>query len=316
MISFTAIFALLCAANVILARDALDCIETAKRYGSINFISALSESGLTEAVRALKTSTIFVPTNAAFLSLPERFRQQYRNDSKVFQQTILNHVISGTTILYANLMDEKEYPTLATNATIRANVYNSTVTDYFKTINGARINDKNRDIPCGTEVVLHFVDQLITSISTVDLLTTIKNNASFSSFLKIYGGASKAGKQLLTQAEGETVFIPDDLAFGKLPSGTVDSIANDTKRSDDCIATHVVDSNVYFSQSLWDKRILPNHRKENLVISYDKAQNKLTVNAASFVDVDIAATNGVYHIIDTVLYKINSAKLNAAVDVL
>ncbi len=97
-----------------------------------------------------------------------------------------------------------------------------------------------------------------------------------------------------------TVFAPTDAAFAKLPAGTVaDLLKPENKAKLVAILTyHVVPGNVMAAQAAK----LPSAKTVNggsLTIS--AMGGKVMVDNATVTAVDIACTNGVIHVIDTVV---------------
>lgn len=94
-----------------------------------------------------------------------------------------------------------------------------------------------------------------------------------------------------------TVFAPTDEAFAKLPAGTVEALLGDIPRLRAILTYHVVAGNVSSAQvvKLSSARTL---QGQDLAIN---TTNGVKVGAASVTKTDIAASNGVIHVIDTVL---------------
>lgn len=95
-----------------------------------------------------------------------------------------------------------------------------------------------------------------------------------------------------------TVFAPTDEAFAKLPAGTVEGLLKDTKALSNILLYHVVAGKVMSSD-------LSNGMTANTVqgspVTFTVADGKVKVNDANVVTADVAAANGVIHVIDSVL---------------
>lgn len=95
-----------------------------------------------------------------------------------------------------------------------------------------------------------------------------------------------------------TVFAPTDDAFGRLPKGTIESLYQPENREVlyDVLAYHVIGGNVTSDQlssgSVDSKNGLP------LQVSVGQ---QVSINDATVSTADITASNGVIHVIDTVL---------------
>ena len=97
-----------------------------------------------------------------------------------------------------------------------------------------------------------------------------------------------------------TVFAPTDTAFSKLPAGTVDGLLMPENKSKlvSILAYHVIPGKV-MSGDIAGKKISVK-TVEGSKISVD-AMYGVKINDSNVVSADIAATNGVIHVIDKVL---------------
>ncbi|MEO0733355.1 MAG: fasciclin domain-containing protein, partial [Bacteroidota bacterium] len=97
-----------------------------------------------------------------------------------------------------------------------------------------------------------------------------------------------------------TVFAPTDAAFAALPDGTLSTLL-DTANQADLIALltyHVVGDSAR-SGDLSNGQVLPSLQGSNLLIT--TTEDGVFVNGVEVTMADIAATNGVVHVIDVVL---------------
>ena len=94
-----------------------------------------------------------------------------------------------------------------------------------------------------------------------------------------------------------TVFAPTDEAFAKLPAGTVDALLKDLPKLKAILTYHVV------SGAVMAKDIKTGMVKTVNGASLDvKASSAgVTVDGAKVVTADVKASNGVIHVIDTVV---------------
>jgi len=97
-----------------------------------------------------------------------------------------------------------------------------------------------------------------------------------------------------------TVFAPTDEAFAKLPAGTVESLLNDIPKLTAILTYHVIAGQVMAADVLtMDGQAAATVNGATLAIS-TKDGVKLN-DASNVVTTDIACTNGVIHVIDSVL---------------
>lgn len=138
-----------------------------------------------------------------------------------------------------------------------------------------------------------------------------KHHKSHGAKMDIVQTASKAGqfKTLLAAAKAAglvdtlkgkgpyTVFAPTDAAFAKLPKGAVDALLKDKKKLQAVLLYHVVPGKQMAAQVV-KRPYLISANKKPLYIS---TRNGARIGNANIVKTDIKASNGVIHVIDTVL---------------
>ena len=97
-----------------------------------------------------------------------------------------------------------------------------------------------------------------------------------------------------------TVFAPSDAAFAKLPAGTVENLLKPENR-DQLVAIltyHVVPGKLMASDvtSMTGSKTLQGES-----VTFEVRDGKVFVDGAQVVQADVAASNGVIHVIDTVI---------------
>jgi len=95
-----------------------------------------------------------------------------------------------------------------------------------------------------------------------------------------------------------TVFAPTDEAFAKLPAGTVDALLKDPAKLKDILLYHVVSGKV-MAADVVKLTTAKTVEGKNVRIKVDGST--VMINNATVVKADIACTNGVIHVIDTVI---------------
>ena len=94
-----------------------------------------------------------------------------------------------------------------------------------------------------------------------------------------------------------TVFAPTDAAFAKLPAGTLDALLKDKAKLTRILTYHVVAGKVLAADVV---KLSEAKTVEGGVLRID-AQDGVKVNGANVVKSDVAASNGIIHVVDTVL---------------
>lgn len=135
--------------------------------------------------------------------------------------------------------------------------------------------------------------------SAADIVDTAVKAGQFNTL----AAALKAG-DLITVLKGTgpfTVFAPTDEAFKKLPPGTVENLLKPENKAQlvKILTYHVVPGKVMSSALAGKKTDAKTVQGEMVMV--DATMGGVTVNGAKVVTADVAADNGVIHVIDTVL---------------
>lgn len=121
------------------------------------------------------------------------------------------------------------------------------------------------------------------------------------SFKTLVAAVKAAGLVETLKGSGPfTVFAPNDAAFAKLPAGTVDTLVKPENKSKlaGILTLHVVPGKIMASDVM-DKKATPASVQGEML--HVDGMNGVTVNGSKVVTADIACSNGVIHVIDTVL---------------
>lgn len=121
------------------------------------------------------------------------------------------------------------------------------------------------------------------------------------SFNTLVAAVQAAGLEATLRSEGPfTVFAPTDAAFAKLPAGTVESLLlPENKDKLVSILTYHVLPGAVMSSNIAGKS-LDVATVEGSMVSID-ATNGVKIDGATVVAADIETSNGVIHVIDTVI---------------
>ena len=95
-----------------------------------------------------------------------------------------------------------------------------------------------------------------------------------------------------------TVFAPTDEAFAKLPPGTVDALLKDKAKLTAVLTYHVVAGKVTSGEVV---KLNEAKTVEGQSVKIKVEGGKVAVDGAHVVKADVAASNGVIHVIDAVL---------------
>lgn len=134
-----------------------------------------------------------------------------------------------------------------------------------------------------------------TVAGSADLVATVTNTATFSTLTKALAAAGLT--DTLKGAGPFTVFAPSDAAFAKLPAGTLEALLKSKDDLAKVLTYHVVAGRLTGGSLVAGE--LKTLEGDSLTVSL--ANNRVLVNDATVTTTDIAGSNGVIHVIDTVL---------------
>lgn len=129
-----------------------------------------------------------------------------------------------------------------------------------------------------------------------DIVDTAVQAGSFTTLAKALQAAD-----LVNTLKGEgpyTVFAPTDEAFAKLPQGALDNLLANPEQLKKVLLLHVIPGKVMASDVV---KMNSAKTAEGSELSIQVRDNKVMVDDATVTKPDIAASNGVIHVIDSVI---------------
>ncbi|MFP1631770.1 fasciclin domain-containing protein [Zhengella sp. ZM62] len=141
-----------------------------------------------------------------------------------------------------------------------------------------------------------------TPAAAANIVETAQSAGSFTTLLAAAQAAGLA--DALATGENLTVFAPTDEAFAKLPAGTVEDLLK-PENKDKLVAIlqyHVVPSKI-MAGDIADgtTEVTTLKTAGDTTIEVTKGADGVMVDGAKVVTADVAADNGVIHVIDTVI---------------
>jgi uncharacterized surface protein with fasciclin (FAS1) repeats len=122
-------------------------------------------------------------------------------------------------------------------------------------------------------------------------------NDSFSTLVAAVKAADLA--EALSGEGPFTIFAPTNEAFGKLPEGTVETLLKpeNKEKLQDILKYHVVAGKVMAADVASGEVGMLNGSKATIAVK----DGKVTIDKANVIKTDIVGTNGVIHVIDSVI---------------
>jgi len=129
-----------------------------------------------------------------------------------------------------------------------------------------------------------------------DIVDTAVAAGSFKTLAKLLTDADLVG--VMKGAGPYTVFAPTDDAFAKVPKDALDALAKDKKKLQAVLQYHVLAGSV----SAADLKMMKDFGTvQGQRVKIGASGGALTIDGAKVVKADVAASNGVIHVIDAVL---------------
>ena len=271
--------------------DEKDIVDTAVSAGSFKtLVAAAKAAGLVETLKGDGPFTVFAPSDAAFNKLPagtvENLLKPENKDQLVAILTY--HVVPGK-------VTASEVAKLNTAKTVQGQSVEIKVNNGKVSVNGAKV--VTADVACSNGVI-HVIDTVILPKKLSTIVETAVNAGSF----KTLAAALKAAG-LVDALNGKgpfTVFAPTDEAFAKLPAGTVENLLK-PENKDKLVAIlkyHVVSGNVKAADVV---KLQSAKTLQGNDVTVKLNDGKVSINEANVVKTDIECSNGVIHVIDSVI---------------
>jgi uncharacterized surface protein with fasciclin (FAS1) repeats len=270
--------------------DRLDIVDTAVSAGSFKtLVAAVKAAGLAGALKGEGPFTVFAPTDEAFAKLPEGTLEtllEPKNKKKL--QAILTYHVVPAKVLASDVVK------VSGATSLNGQRIDVQVSKKGVKVDSARV--LKTDILCANGVI-HVIDRVILP-SSDDI---VKTAAQASAFKTLVSAVKAAGLVEALQGKGPfTVLAPTNSAFAKLPEGTLQSLLQPENREklQAILKFHVIPGRIYSTDAL-----RAGHAKtlQGGKVNFSLRDGQAFVNGARIIRTDLDASNGVIHIIDSVI---------------
>jgi uncharacterized surface protein with fasciclin (FAS1) repeats len=134
------------------------------------------------------------------------------------------------------------------------------------------------------------------AVASADIVQTAVSAGNFNTLV---AAAKAAGLVETLQSEGPfTVFAPTDEAFSKLPEGTVEALLADPDKLREVLLYHVVPGKVMAADVV---NLSEATTAQGSDIRIMIVESGVRINNANVVQTDIETSNGVIHVVDSVI---------------
>ncbi len=262
-------------------------------------VTALDAAGLVETLSGEGSFTVFAPTNSAFAALPEGTVEGLLADPQGALTSVLLYHVVGDTVMAETVV------TLESATTLQGEDVKITVID-----GNVFLNDTVQVVTTDIEAsngVIHVIDGVLlppsmSEAAMEEALPTIAEIAvADENFSILVTALDAAGLVGTFSGEGSfTVFAPTNDAFNALPEGTIDALlADPTGALTNILLYHVVDGAV-FAADVVNLESATTLLGQDITITVQDG-NVFLNDTVQVIMTDIAASNGVIHVIDGVL---------------
>ena len=267
-------------------------VQTAVAAGQFTTLAALlQQTGLAETLSGPGPFTVFAPTDAAFAKVPPETLRALAADPAKLRQVLLYHVVSGA-VPAADVVRLTGAKTL-NGASVTIKIADGTVK-----VDGATVTATDMMASNG---IVHVIDTVL--IPKAAPAATPKNivqtAVAAGQFKTLASLLKKAGLAGTLQGRGPfTVFAPTDAAFAKVPKATLAALGKDRAKLRAVLLYHVVKGKVTAKQVV---KLRSAKTLNGQSVQIRVRGGKVAVGGATVTSADVAASNGVVHVINKVL---------------
>jgi transforming growth factor-beta-induced protein len=286
---------------------AMDIVETAMVDGRFTtLVTAVSEAGLVDTLKSEGPFTVFAPTDEAFAKLPEGTLEALLLPENKQQLTdiLLYHVVAGKVMaadvvgldgqLVETVLEGKQIAVEVKMGNVVLNGDVKVIITDVEASNGViHVIDAVLLPPADEADAKDIVDiaiaddrvsTLVTAVIEAELVETLKSEGPF------------------------TLFAPTDEAFAKLPEGTLESLLQPENKQQliDILLYHVVAGKVMAADVVGLDGQMVDTALEGKQLLVEVRDGSVFLNGEVMVIItDVAASNGVIHVIDAVLLPLD-----------
>ena len=263
-----------------------DIVDTAIANPQLKgLVAAVQAAGLVETLKGEGPFTVFAPTDAAFKAIGKSALEALQKDPAKLASILTYHVVAGK--LYSG-----DVLKTTSITTVNGNDLVFTMRKGKLYVNNARI--VMTDV-LATNGVIHIIDAVMLP-PVGDIVDTAIANPKLKGLV---AAVQAAGLVETLKGEGPfTVFAPTDDAFRKIGRSTLEALKDDPAALASILTYHVVPGKLY-SPDVLKQTSQTTVNGNDLVVKMIKG--KPYINNARIIVTDIVTTNGVIHLIDTVV---------------
>ncbi|ESP01040.1 hypothetical protein LOTGIDRAFT_140045, partial [Lottia gigantea] len=247
--------------------------------------------------------TVFGPSNLAWFEIPPYWRKLLFLNITALREVVLYHSV-GDKLYTTQFHNEQLVPSLLPGYNIRLNVYKHNT---VFTVLGAVIIRSNQN---ATNGVVHTLSSVM-RIPVSSIYSTIQATTGFTLLqqaVRIAGLVS-----LLNGTHPLTMFTPSDAAFLKLSASELKQLMSNPKYLANILEYHILRGTMYTAAFYYEDTVRTFNGKSLTITNSGNGKcqrlyfyiipgGKVKVNGIGLPEQDVSTTNGVIHIVDTLLF--------------
>lgn len=265
-------------------------VAVAEANGFSTLVSAIDAAGLKATLEGAGPFTVFAPTNAAFEALPAGALDALLADVPQLQEVLKYHVVSGR-------VTAEQVVTLSEATTLQGQKVTIRVQAGTVFINDAKVTVTDVEADNG---IIHVIDAvLLPSEEPPPEKNIVEIAAGNPDFTTLVAALEAAGLDSALAGAGPfTVFAPTNAAFDALPEGTIEALLADIPALTRVLQYHVVSGRL-------DAATLAGRTSvttlAGISLSVSASGGVVSVGGVPVAAADISASNGIIHVIGSVL---------------
>lgn len=278
-------------------------VDVAVEAGSFTtLVAALEATGLDTVLADMDGSfTVFAPTDDAFAELGEETINNLLADTDTLSDILLYHVISGSEVLADAAVNlaagEDSLVEMANGDNAGLSLSGEQLYINLSQVTSANVMASNG--------VIHVVDKVMMppadmGTPTDNIVETAIANGNFTTLVSALQAAGLEAT-LADEDETFTVFAPTDAAFEKIDEAVLNDLIADVPTLTEVLLQHVVSGAAVNSTTAFtlNGSMVETAGGDN--VSVEIVDGMLQINGSTVTMYDIYTTNGVIHVIDTVI---------------
>ena len=275
-------------------------VDVAVANGSFTtLVAALEATGLDETLANPDASfTVFAPTDEAFNALGSETINALLADTDTLSDILTYHVISGEVDAAAAISSAGTTVEMVNGDSVGLSLDGGNLLVNTSTVVMTDVMADNG--------IIHVIDSVLLPPVGMgepagDIVDTAVNAGNFSTLVTALQ-ATGLDETLADPTANFTVFAPNDEAFAKLGGETIQALLADTEALSAILLQHVVSGKVDgVTAYTLNGQSATTVGGKTIPVMIDSASDSLKVGGATVVVKDIYTTNGIIHIIDTVI---------------